>query len=58
MDIVERDGKHVIVHGGKTIKEKFKSEDDAWKWADRNIDDQMFDKPNTFSDPLVYDDDE
>jgi hypothetical protein len=30
------------------VAQDFDSEDAAWSWADRNIDDQMFDDPNHF----------
>ena len=44
----------VIVHAGRVIDEKFPDRESAERWADRNIDDQMFDEPNTFSPPLRY----
>ena len=50
-----REGAHfVIVHAGRVIDEKFPDRESAERWADRNIDDQMFDEPNTFSPPLRY----
>lgn len=47
-------GRWVIVHGGKEVKETFDSEGDAYKWADKNIDDQVFDEPNWYSMPIAY----
>ena len=44
----------VIIHAGKVIDESFDTREQAEAWADDNIDDQMFDTPNTFSPPLVY----
>ena len=55
MMITCREGAHfVIVHAGRVIDEKFPDRESAERWADRNIDDQMFDEPNTFSPPLRY----
>jgi hypothetical protein len=48
------DGKWVIHHGGHVIAETFATERDAERWADHNIDDQVFDNPNCFMPPLVY----
>ena len=47
-------GKHEIVHAGQTVDTYFDSKSDAWNWADSNIDDQLYDTPNTISPPLVY----
>ena len=47
-------GRWIIVHGGKEVKETFDSEREAYAWADKNIDDQMFDRPNWFSPPITY----
>jgi hypothetical protein len=51
---VERDhsGRWRIIHAGREVAEDFESEDEAWAWADKNIDDQMFDAPNHYSPPL------
>lgn len=55
MMITVREGAHfVICHAGRVIDEKFPDRESAEKWADSNIDDQMFDGPNTFSSPLKY----
>ncbi|CDX26756.1 hypothetical protein MPL3356_60537 [Mesorhizobium plurifarium] len=52
---VERRGDHfVIVHAGRDVDFSFATEGEAWKWADANIDDQVFDTPNCFSPPLNY----
>jgi len=47
-------GRFVIMHGGREVAEEFETEDDAWRWADRHIDDQVFDGPNDFSPPIHY----
>ncbi len=53
--IVVNEGKHfVVVHAGRVIDETFPDRESAESWADSNIDDQMFDTPNTFSPPLKY----
>ena len=55
MDICKNEhGKWMIVHGGREIAQDFDSEDAAYTWADHNIDDQVFDRPNWFSAPLSY----
>lgn len=55
MMITVREGSHfVIIHAGRVIDEKIPDRESAESWADRNIDDQMFDEPNTFSPPLKY----
>lgn len=56
MDVVKReDDKYDIIHNGKEVAAgPFVSEDAAWSWADRNIDDQTFDSPNTLADPIKY----
>lgn len=55
MMITVREGSHfVIAHAGRVIDEQFPDQESAERWADRNIDDQMFDEPNTFSPPLKY----
>lgn len=55
MMIIGPEGNHfVIIHAGRVIDEKFPDRESAECWADRNIDDQMFDEPNTFSPPLKY----
>lgn len=55
MMITVREGAHfVIVHAGRVIDETFPDRESAEAWADANIDDQMFDKPNWFSPPLRY----
>lgn len=54
MDIVEHKGKWVIIHAGKEVAETFDTEADAWTWADKHIDDQVFDGPNDYSPPLTY----
>lgn len=55
MMITCREGAHwIVVHAGRVIDEKFPDRESAEKWADCNIDDQMFDEPNTFSPPLRY----
>ncbi len=55
MMIVCREGEHyVVVHAGRVIDESFPDRDAAEYWADCNVDDQMFDGPNTLSPPLKY----
>ena len=54
MDIIQRDNLWAIQHAGKIVAKRFTSEDEAWAWADRNIDDQVFDGPNDFSPALEY----
>lgn len=55
MMITVREGAHwVIVHAGRVVDESFPDRAAAEKWADSNIDDQMFDAPNEFSPPLKY----
>lgn len=49
MDVVKEGAFFVIIHAGREIDVKFLSEDDAWRWADRNVDDQVFDEPNLFT---------
>lgn len=53
--VIEPRGDHfVIIHAGKEIDYSFSSEKEAWSWADKFIDDQMFDSPNDLSPPLSY----
>lgn len=56
MDIVRgKNGKWVIIHAGREVDQDFDTENDAWKWADANIDDQVFDDPNSFTPtPIRY----
>lgn len=55
MMITCREGAHwVVVHAGRVIDEKFPDRDAAERWADSNVDDQMFDGPNTLAPPLKY----
>jgi hypothetical protein len=55
MMVVVREGNHyVIIHAGRVVDQSFDSMDEAESWADSNIDDQMFDGPNWFSEPLKY----
>lgn len=54
MKIISLDNLWAISHAGKLINKRFTSEDEAYKWADQNIDDQVFDEPNWFSHPLEY----
>jgi hypothetical protein len=44
----------VIIHAGRIIDKDFATKAEAEAWADANIDDQMFDKPNWFADPIKY----
>ena len=57
MDIMEHEGQWRIAHAGKVIAQPFATEAEANTWADCNIDDQMFDTPNSFMPPLEYDPD-
>lgn len=53
--ITIREGAHwVIIHAGRVIDKTFPDRDSAEIWADCNIDDQMFDAPNSFSPALEY----
>jgi hypothetical protein len=55
MDVFKRsNGSFAIIHAGREIDKDFATEDEAWSWADRNIDDQMFDGPNWLAEPLAY----
>ncbi len=55
MMVTVREGSHfVIIHAGRVIDEVFSDRESAERWADCNIDDQMFDEPNWFSPPLKY----
>lgn len=55
MMITVREGAHwVIVHAGRVIDASFPDRESAERWADSNIDDQMFDSPNELSPPLKY----
>lgn len=55
MMIICREGAHYVIgHAGRVIDEKFPDRESAERWADCNIDDQMFDEPNEFSPPLRY----
>ena len=47
-------GRWVIWHGGRLVDAEFATEAEAWAWADRNIDDQVFGEPNWFSGPIKY----
>jgi hypothetical protein len=47
-------GTWIIWHGGHRVKKEFSSEREANRWADSNIDDQVFDSPNWFSGPIEY----
>lgn len=49
-------GKWGIIHSHRWLVQDFETETEAEGWADGNIDDQMFDGPNTFSPPLQYED--
>lgn len=57
MDIEPREDHFVIRHAGRIVNEQFPNEDAAWNWADANIDDQVFDQPNSWSDPIEYETD-
>lgn len=48
------DGGWYIRHGRGIIDQTFNSEDEAYLWANENIDDQVFDGPNTLCPPLKY----
>jgi hypothetical protein len=55
MMITCREGSHfVVIHAGRVIDETFADRETAERWADDNIDDQMFDGPNWLSPPLRY----
>lgn len=55
MRIEQCDDHHfVIIHGGLEVAQDFFSEAEAWAWADDNIDDQVFDSPNWFAEPIAY----
>ena len=55
MMITCREGNHfIVVHAGRVIDETLPDRESAERWADSNIDDQMFDEPNTLSPPLRY----
>jgi len=55
MDVIQKSsGGWAIVHAGKEVDEDFDSEASAWSWADHHIDDQVFDGPNWFSEPIAY----
>jgi hypothetical protein len=56
MDVVRgKNGKYVIIHAGREVDKDFDTEGEAWHWADANIDDQVFDDPNWFTDkPISY----
>ena len=54
MNIVNYGNGWIILHANKIIDQTFDSEEQAWTWADDNIDDQVFDSPNTLSPPLRY----
>lgn len=54
MVVTKEGNRWVIIHAGRVIDETFQSEREAEKWADGNIDDQMFDGPNCLAPPLRY----
>ena len=56
MKIVERGpGQVEIIHAGKTVDAPdFKTEAEAYAWADEHIDDQVTDSPNWLASPLTY----
>lgn len=55
MEILKNASKRwVIVHAGREIAQEFETESEANAWADKWIDDQVFDGPNSFSPPLTY----
>jgi hypothetical protein len=55
MDIIRKsDGKFVIIHAGREVSKDFETENDAWTWADANVDDQVLCTPNRLSPPLAY----
>jgi hypothetical protein len=55
MMVVCREGSYfVIVHAGRVIDARFCDRESAERWGDHHVDDQMFDGPNEFSEPLVY----
>ena len=55
MMVICQEGNHfVVIHAGKVIDESFSSREEAESWADSNVDDQMFDGPNTLAPPLKY----
>lgn len=49
-------GEWGVVHAGRWLKQRFSTEAEAERWADSNVDDQMFDGPNCLAPPLEYDD--
>jgi hypothetical protein len=57
MHIFQHDNLWAIAHAGRVIAKRFISEREAESWADSNIDDQVFDEPNSFSGPLEYEPD-
>lgn len=56
MDVIKNhSGRWIIIHAGKEVAQDFETEAEAWKWADHNIDDQVFDGPNEFTQTqIVY----
>lgn len=48
------DGRWRIKHAGKEVVPDFATEAEAWRWADANVDDQVFDGPNNWSPALRY----
>lgn len=55
MDVIRKDsGEYRIVHAGREIDRRFETQRQALGWADRYIDDQLFDTPNAFCPPLPY----
>lgn len=55
MEVVRNhSGRWIIMHAGKEVSEVFETERAAYSWADKNIDDQVFDDPNSFSPPITY----
>lgn len=57
MRIIQLDNLWAITHAGRVIAKRFTSYDEADRWADYNIDDQVFDGPNTLMSPLEYEPD-
>jgi hypothetical protein len=55
MHIKVHEDKWRIIHSGRVVLQSFDTEEEAYSWANRNIDDQVFDNENTFADPLEYD---
>lgn len=47
-------GKWGIVHAGRFLVQNFDTKEEAEDWELVNVDDQMFDSPNSLSAPLEY----